>query len=142
MFFTSRQQMMIGLEAVRKQHCGYVNMVTGEAAATCDCKYGLNETSRHSEVTGCPEIRQALALLSVLREEEYVILLRRAGVHASSTDSFQAEHTFAINRLRAMRHDFKLILDRLDETITQHDNPPPPMKKAPPTKRTQRRPKP
>lgn len=51
-----------GLEAVRLRLCPY-------CGPTCDCKFGSRDAGRGlGEQTGCPELRQAIAALSLVPE--------------------------------------------------------------------------
>jgi hypothetical protein len=85
MFGVSKEELLQGMENLRKRICHY-------DGPTCDCKYGhqwpedtleqlrqrLNiSTDSDSEQTGCPELRQAYALLNALTEEEFDNLCRK-----------------------------------------------------------------
>jgi hypothetical protein len=83
-FATSRAKLEAGLERVGRDLCAYV--YTGFAGrATCDCKYGIGAVqakfgrAASTEMTGCPEVHQALAMVRAMTNREYDSLVRRAG---------------------------------------------------------------
>tara|TARA_R110000772_G_scaffold249530_2_gene363917 strand:+ start:65385 stop:65819 length:435 start_codon:yes stop_codon:yes gene_type:complete len=65
----NRLEIIKTLETLRKNHCAY----TGDR---CDCKYGYDENSDgRGEVTGCPELREAIDLLNILDDQQYKAIL-------------------------------------------------------------------
>ena len=56
-----QQELIRALRFVRTCVCGYLGN-------RCDCKYGA---SGSGEETGCPEIRQAIALVEAMTPAEY-----------------------------------------------------------------------
>jgi hypothetical protein len=78
MFSKNKGFIVKGLRAVQKNLCRYFG-------DTCDCKYGAEDlkpfgTRSWGEQTGCPEVRTAIAILSVMTDEEYDALAKRAGL--------------------------------------------------------------
>ena len=81
MFIRSKQEIIEGLENLRKAICGY-----GPNAPTCDCKYGGSRIA-HSEQTGCPEVRVAIGVLTQLSDIEYYNTCRKfGGIHLEAKD--------------------------------------------------------
>ena len=59
------------IESIRaKQVCGYANN-----KHKCDCKYGGDHIGSRSEHNGCPELRDAVKILSNLSNKQYDHLL-------------------------------------------------------------------
>jgi hypothetical protein len=88
MFGVSKKELLEGIANLRKRICLY-------DCPTCDCKYGHQWPEDHveqlkqrfkvyadSEQTGCPELRQAYALLNALTEEEFDNLCRKTYILA------------------------------------------------------------
>jgi hypothetical protein len=71
MFLEGRYEFLAGLETLRKRLCQY-----GPNADRCDCKYGA---SGQGEESGCPELREAIAILEKVGKREFVRLARLAG---------------------------------------------------------------
>lgn len=79
MFMVDKGKLLEGLAGARQRSCCYVG-------PTCDCKYGIREKEMSpidfmykdlGEKTGCPEIRQAHAILSEMTDNEYETILKR-----------------------------------------------------------------
>ena len=84
MFGVSHGKLIQGLQGAQQRNCCYMGN-------TCDCKYGIETTSDEKkaaefwrndigEQTGCPEIRQALAMLGALSTSEFNKLAQEAGI--------------------------------------------------------------
>lgn len=69
MFGLTDEELVENLERMRQAVCGYW------PGDRCDCKFGADRAA-NSEATGCPELRQAIAIISGQREE--VIIVREA----------------------------------------------------------------
>jgi len=69
------------MEVIRKNLCCY-------SGDPCDCKYGVYAKKPNSqwagEKTGCPEMRQAVAMFKEMTEEEYNEILSRILVGGTS----------------------------------------------------------
>lgn len=63
MFGQPDDELIANLERLRSNLCAYF------PGDRCDCKFGA---SRKGEQTGCPEIRQAIAIISGQRDEVVV----------------------------------------------------------------------
>lgn len=71
-----RTQLLRGLRSVAAKVCVYSR--PGVLAKTCDCKY--DPKPDYPENSGCPEVRAALTLFSVMTDREFLMLKRRIGV--------------------------------------------------------------
>lgn len=73
MFGVTEEQLIDGLEAIRRRACVY----GASLEESCDCKFGIGSTEGRpsTEQTGCPELRQAIKLLQGKYEEIVVITL-------------------------------------------------------------------
>ncbi len=74
-FMGSRSQVRIAVYAMGAAACAYSQ--DGEWAYRCDCKFGADR--RSSEQTGCPELRTFYGVIEVLTDEEWAMLIARAG---------------------------------------------------------------
>lgn len=74
MFGIGKEELLTNLENLRKSLCCY-------EGDFCDCKYGIYQPSTFgSELNGCPEIRQAMAIINSLTNEEFDDICKRARV--------------------------------------------------------------
>ncbi len=80
MFGIGKERLEEGLGNIQHNLCAYM----GE---TCDCKYGIDRVDKKfgpttrqmfSEQTGCPELRQALALIQAMTPEQFQELCVKA----------------------------------------------------------------
>jgi len=86
MFTTGRKRMIEGLERLRRVQCVYT--ISGHPPETdpeiCDCKFGFCDIPRDQplvigdERSCCPELRQAIMILSEMTNEEYETITTRA----------------------------------------------------------------
>lgn len=79
---TCSQTLLIeALAKVRDKLCAYGRLhprAKGEPHGKCDCKYGANNVGRLTENgNGCPEIGDAIALLSLFTPLEFAVLQQR-----------------------------------------------------------------
>ena len=75
-----RERCLEGLKGTRQKVCCYMG-------SPCDCKYGIRELEDElkakdlirggSEQTGCPELYDAIAIFSVMTDDEYDEFCRR-----------------------------------------------------------------
>ena len=82
MFVKDRESLINVLHIIQRQHCSYDMMSIGVADAPepsmCDCKYGyVAEQKGRGEKTGCPELRCAVELLTLMTDDEYDTILSR-----------------------------------------------------------------
>lgn len=63
MFGLDDDELLANLERLRRRLCCYMG-------DSCDCKFGATPVT--SEQTGCPEIRQAMAIISGQRDSVVV----------------------------------------------------------------------
>lgn len=80
-FGIRKEELVKNLEIIRKNLCCYM------IPDSCDCKYNpelhsnkLNENILLTEHTGCPEIRQIIDLLLVMKDEYFYKLCRKARI--------------------------------------------------------------
>jgi len=70
--FRSHKELVDVLKKVQTSICAY------RSAAFCDCKYGVQNVGKSTESgNGCPEVREVIALFSVLTPFEYERLTKR-----------------------------------------------------------------
>jgi len=68
----SKEELFRALKLVQLKICAY------RSAIFCDCKYGITEkTMRNGEQTGCPEVRELIAMLSVMTDQEFDEIQKR-----------------------------------------------------------------
>ena len=73
-FGIQKYELLNNLENIRESFYVYMGDF-------CDCKYGYIKSPRFSnEATGCPEIRQAMSMIYVLTDEEFVDICKRARI--------------------------------------------------------------
>jgi len=83
MFALDRESIKKALHIMQRQHCSYdmmsVRADTRDAPPPmCDCKYGYGvDVERFGEKTGCPELRCAVELLSLMTDDEYNSIIKR-----------------------------------------------------------------
>ncbi len=70
----SKETLLRNLEELRASLCCYVG-----SEHFCDCKY-IPKVSlvRHSEHTGCSEIRKVMRILELISDEEFTALSKKA----------------------------------------------------------------
>lgn len=80
-FGIRKEELIKNLEIIRKNLCCY------STPDICDCKYNpelhsneLNENIPLTEHTGCPELRQIIDLLSVMKEKDFYKLCKEARI--------------------------------------------------------------
>ena len=77
MFGIEKELLLKNLEKLRKNHCCYMGDV-------CDCKYLIENKNDFDkgtgEITGCPELRMAINMLSTLSEKEFTELAKKAKI--------------------------------------------------------------
>lgn len=89
-FAGSRAQTVRALELLGAVRCAYTwtrepdaDLVALWHETRCDCKHGgpepHNPRSVSTELTGCPELRTAVAVLQQLDDEQFDVLVVRAG---------------------------------------------------------------
>lgn len=66
MFGINRKELIKNLETIRKYLCSY-----NSSSVFCDCKY---------DHTGCPEIRQVIALLKHITDSEFSELSMKSNI--------------------------------------------------------------
>jgi len=83
-FITSREKARDVLHTIQREHCAYDTMSMGikpaKAPAFCDCKYGYEGKASkpgYSEQTGCPELRCAVDLFTLMTDDEYAAIMAR-----------------------------------------------------------------
>ncbi len=81
MFFQKREQTRKVIADLQTMACAYsiVSTAAGLApATTCDCKYGGTNLMQGTENgNGCPELRSVEAILSVMTDREWSMLVKR-----------------------------------------------------------------
>lgn len=79
MFMQEKDVLLSGIAAVGDAHCCYLGGPDWQSRR-CDCKYGVGDPHKGgSEVTGCPELREAYALIDAMTEHEFTRLVKRSG---------------------------------------------------------------
>ena len=81
MFGINQSELLDGLSNLQERICGY-------CGPTCDCKYGIEKIKNPiekmqyntSEQTGCPEVRQAMAMIQALTNDEFNDLCLKGGM--------------------------------------------------------------
>lgn len=75
-FMTGTNDLLLaGLERIGGELCSYMLPGNDWTKVRCDCKYGGPKPQ--GEQTGCPEVRQAHRLLSMLTDDEWRELAAR-----------------------------------------------------------------
>lgn len=78
MIIIPQDKLIANLNKVGAKLCSYTT--SEQVVARCDCKYGAANVGMMTEDgSGCPEVRAAASLLSMLSSEEYTALAQRAG---------------------------------------------------------------
>ena len=85
MFIIEKEELIKTLTLMQRKSCGYDSMgfltIVSKPPPTCDCKYGYNDGSFKphyaGETTGCPELRNVIALLTLMTDEEYSLTLAK-----------------------------------------------------------------
>lgn len=75
----SQRQLIRAVRRLQRQVCTYDVFKTDQTAKppnTCDCKYGVS-LQPGSEETGCPELREVLAILQAMDEKEFERICQR-----------------------------------------------------------------
>ena len=79
MFNQSRLELIKMLDKVQGLVCEY--SVHNKPSNFCDCKFGVKDvglgSASRSEETGCPEIRQTIAIFKVMADDEYETFYKR-----------------------------------------------------------------
>jgi hypothetical protein len=70
MFGIEKEELLKNLEKLRAERCCYMGI-------TCDCKFGMDK-NKSEEQTGCPELRQATALIKAMDKKEWNSLKKKA----------------------------------------------------------------
>lgn len=83
MFFQKREETRKVIANLQTMACAYSIVSTAAGLApvtTCDCKYGGTNLMQGTEVgNGCPELRSVDAILSVMTDREWAMLVKRVG---------------------------------------------------------------
>jgi len=67
-----RTELIETLQKIQVGICAY------RSKTFCDCKYGADKVGLNSEDgSGCPEMRQTLAIMNEMTDEEYQVVLNR-----------------------------------------------------------------
>ena len=79
MFGINRKELIQNLEIIRQNLCCYAT------PEICDCKYFPEGKGKFNEImltehTGCPEIRQVIALLNNMKDEEFHKLAMKSSI--------------------------------------------------------------
>lgn len=81
MFGVGQEVLLEGLRAKHAKTCAYTPADATRAARSCDCKFGITRQSLNSgEANGCPELRQAIAMVAAMTPTEFSMLAERAGI--------------------------------------------------------------
>lgn len=80
----SREELHRVIHLLQRHHCCYDmfgktfgSTNNSQAPSMCDCKFGYNGESPHSEQTGCPELRNVECLLRSMTDAEYQRIMNR-----------------------------------------------------------------
>jgi len=90
----TKEEIIKALENIRKIRCCY-------AGDRCDCKFGAHEADNiKNEVTGCPELRMAIGVLTHMNEGEWFNIHDRASgkVKIRRTAEELLEETDIVNK--------------------------------------------
>ena len=88
MFFVSRSETRKVIAGLQLMACAYriIANPKDKNPVRCDCKYGGTNLMKGTETgNGCPELRSVDAVLSVMTDREWKMLVKRVGKRDSKT---------------------------------------------------------
>lgn len=111
----SKQELVDGLEGLRKRVCAYVG------GKMCDCKYGAHKpgAGRGEQGSGCQELRGAIGVLNAISEQMYDSLTKRSRALHQETGE-QLQQADVLRHLQFLR-PYKGFIEILGMSVTEQD---------------------